>query len=78
MNRLIRIAITLFISATILILLVRQRLVSIDQLSEEAARNETQMAAVGIIIAGAMAAAGFVLIILTVARSRKRNLPGNE
>lgn len=78
MNRLVRIALTLFASATILIILVRQRLNQVEGMADEVVRSEAQMAAVGIIIAGALAAAGFVLIIISIARSRKKNLPRNE
>lgn len=75
MNRLVRIALTLFVSSTILILLIKQRLKEAEGLAEEALRNEAQMAAVGVIIAGALAAGGFVLIIVALARSRKKKLP---
>lgn len=78
MNRLIRIALTLFASSTILVFLVRQRLEKVEGLAEETVRSEAQMAAIGIIIAGALAAVGFVLIIVSIARSRKERLPRNE
>ena len=84
MNRLVRIALTFFASATILIILVFQRLkklqVDIDggRLAEEAARQEGQMVMLGVIVAGALAAGGFVLIIVAVAKSRKKNLPSHE
>ena len=65
MNRLIRIALTLFASATILTLLVSQRLNKLKLeieggLAEEAARSEGQMITIGVIAAGVMAAIGFV------------------
>jgi multisubunit Na+/H+ antiporter MnhB subunit len=75
MNRLVRIALTLFASSTILVFLIRQRLKQAEGLAEEALRNETQMASIGVIIAGALAAGGFVLIIIALARTRKKNLP---
>jgi hypothetical protein len=78
MNRLVRIALTLFASSTILIFLVRQRLKDIEGLADDVVRSEAQMAAIGIMIAGTLAAAGFVLIIISIARSRKKNLPENE
>jgi len=78
MNRLVRIALTLFASSTILIILVKQRLNKVEGLADEVVREEAQMAALGIIIAGALAIGGFVLIILAIARSRKKKLPKNE
>ncbi|MEP4076419.1 hypothetical protein [Haloferula sp.] len=78
MNRLVRIALTLFASSTILIILIKQRLKKVEGLADELVRDETQMAALGIIIAGALAAGGFVLIIIAIARARKKNLPRNE
>lgn len=78
MNRLVRIALTLFASSTILIILIKQRLKKVEGLTDELIRDETQMAALGVIIAGALAAGGFVLIIVAIARSRKKNLPRNE
>ncbi|MFC7336972.1 hypothetical protein ACFQY0_07265 [Haloferula chungangensis] len=75
MNRLVRIALTLFASSTILIFLIQQRLKEAEGMAEEALRNETQMAAIGVIIAGALAAGGFILIIVALARSRKNKLP---
>lgn len=83
MNRLVRIALTLFASATILILLVSQRLKQLKieiegGLAEEVARSEGQMVTMGVIIGGVLAASGFVLIIIAIARSRKKNLPRNE
>ena len=78
MNRLVRIALTLFASSTILVFLVKQRLNDIEGLADDVVRSEAKMAAVGIIIAGALAATGFVLIIISINRSRKKNLPRNE
>ncbi len=75
MNRLVRIALTLFASSTILMFLIRQRLKQAEGLAEEALKNETQMAFIGVIIAGALAAGGFVLIIIALARTRKNKLP---
>ena len=78
MNRLVRIALTLFASSTILIFLVKQRLKEIEGMADELVKSEAQMAAVGVIIAGSLAAAGFILIIIAIARSRKKALPKNE
>ena len=78
MNRLVRIALTLFASSTILIFLVKQRLKEIEGMADELVKSEAQMAAVGVIIAGSLAAPGFILIIIPIARSRKKALPKNE
>jgi|GEM_PF-5615133 len=76
MNRLVRIALTLFASATILVLLVRQRLQRLKGLGDEAAeefvRSESQMALVGLILAGLLAVIGFILIIVSIGRGRRR------
>ncbi len=78
MNRLVRIALTLFASATILIILVWRRLESAKTLDEVAdarlIEDETRMALLGLGIAGALAAAGFVLIIASVRKTRRKAL----
>lgn len=79
MPRIVRIAITLFIAASILLFLVSQRLqrmrTDIDAgLSEEAARSEGQMIVLGMLIAGGLAIGGFVLLIVTISRTRKKRL----
>ena len=43
-----------------------------------AARSEGQMIIVGTILAGMLAATGFVLLIIAVTRGRKRNPPNHE
>lgn len=78
MNRLIRIALTMFVSSTILLLLVRQRLKQVEGLADEVVRSETQMASAGLIIAGALAAGGFILIIVAMTRTRRKKLPKHE
>lgn len=85
MPRLVRIALTLFISATILVLLVQQRAMRLQEDlaavtghdAEQLAQSEERMIAVGIILAGLLALGGFVLIILAFARGR-RKLPDHE
>jgi hypothetical protein len=76
MNRLIRISLTLFLSATVLVVLVLLRAnklqTAIDAgLAEQAAREETRMIVVGIILAGALAIGGFALVITAIVKSRK-------
>ncbi|MEM1083756.1 MAG: hypothetical protein AAGI48_06505 [Verrucomicrobiota bacterium] len=83
MNRAVRIALTLFASATILILLVYQRLQRLRTdieggLAEEAARSEGQMIIVGVLIAGLLAIGGFVLMIVAATKGRRKNLPRHE
>ena len=83
MNRLVRIALTLFVSATILIFLVLQRLQRAKEAGAGAdgdglsqfARSELQMVYVGMAITGIMILAGLVLIILALVRSRKKSAP---
>ncbi|MGB1129678.1 MAG: hypothetical protein ACPG4K_06495 [Haloferula sp.] len=82
----IRIAFTFFISATVLMLLVRQRAIKLQndlqnltgEVAEELARDETRMLAIGLILAGALALGGFVLIIVGIAKSRRKKLPRND
>ena len=86
MPRPIRIALTLFISATILMLLVRQRAIKLQtdlqnltgELAEEVARDETRVLAVGLILAGALALGGFVLVIVGISKSRRNALKRND
>ena len=72
MNRLIRIALTLFASASILIFLVLQRLERARNMGGDAAHAELQMAYFGIGIVAIMLAAGLALIITAIVRSRKK------
>ncbi len=71
MNRLVRIAVTLFLSASILVFLVLQRLERAKGMNEIAAASELQMAYIGIGLIGLMLAAGLALIITALVRSRK-------
>ena len=79
MNRLVRIALTLFISATILIFLVLQRLQRAKEASvglpsgshSELAKSELQMVYIGMGLVGLMLAAGVGLIIAAIIRARK-------
>jgi hypothetical protein len=85
MPRLVRIALTLFLSATVLVLLVAQRLGRLkqdlqyasDEVAEELMKTEGEMILIGQLIAGGLAAAGFVLILIAIFRG-KRQAPGND
>ena len=79
MNRLVRIALTLFASATVLIFLVLQRLqrakeAGADELSQFA-RSELQMAYTGMGIVAFMLLAGVALIVTAIVRSKKKPAP---
>jgi hypothetical protein len=71
MNRLVRIALTLFLSASILVFLVLQRLERAKGMNEIAAAAELQMAYIGMGLIGVMLTAGLVLIITALVRTRK-------
>lgn len=73
MNRLVRIALTLFASATVLIFLILQRLERAQGVGGRAAESEYQMAVLGMGITGVMLAAGVALIVTAVIRSRKKH-----
>lgn len=83
MNRLVRIALTLFASATILIFLVLQRLqrareasgANIDDDLSQFARSEIRMAYAGMGIVAILLIAGVALIVTAVVRSRKKSTP---
>ena len=85
MPRPIRIALTFFLSATVLVLLIAQRINRLKEdlnsvtgeVAEELAKSEGQMILVGLVIAGALAAAGFVMILIAIFRA-KRQTPGND
>lgn len=79
MSRLIRIALTLFASATILLILVQMRArrlqIEVEAgLAEDLIRDESRMILVGVILSGGLAAGGFALLIITVVRSRRKAL----
>lgn len=79
MPRLIRIALTLFASATILVLLVSQRLnrlrsdleVVTGEVAEEMAKQEGSMIALGLVLAGGLACGGFVLVLIEIFKRKK-------
>lgn len=73
MNRLVRIALTLFASASILIFLVLQRLQEAKQMTGAAAESELQMVYFGMVIVGGMLLAGVALIATAIIRSRKKS-----
>jgi hypothetical protein len=84
MNRLVRIALTLFVSATVLIFLVLQRLQRAKEASaglphgshSPMAESEFQMVYIGMGLVGVMLAVGIGLIITAIIRSRKK--PGAD
>jgi hypothetical protein len=71
MNRLVRIALTLFLSASILVFLVLQRLERAKSMNEIAAAAELQMAYIGMGLIGVMLTTGLALIITALVRTRK-------
>ncbi len=80
MPRLVRIALTFFVSATILVLLIAQRIGRLKDLqaaggeiAEELVKQEGEMIALGIILAGGLGVAGFVLILIAMFRGRRQN-----
>jgi uncharacterized membrane protein len=76
MNRLVRIALTLFISASILVFLVLQRLERAKGMNEIAAAPELQMAYIGMGLIAVMLIAGLSLIGVALVRTRKK--PGSD
>jgi uncharacterized membrane protein len=73
MNRLVRIAVTLFISASILVFLVLQRLQRAKEMNEIAAAAELQMAYIGMGLIAIMLVAGLSLIGVALVRTRKNS-----
>lgn len=78
MNRLVRIALTLFVSSSILIVLVLKRLERAKEIAADAddsltafAENEIQMAYAGMGICVVMLVGGITLLITAWVRSRK-------
>lgn len=77
MNRLVRIALTLFASATVMVFLVNRRLVEMKkitatgQTAETQLQNELIMIKIGMGLAGVMLVAGIVLMIMALIRSKK-------
>lgn len=79
MPRLLRIALTLMVSATVLIFLVvrRHQRLEADQvrgLTAEAIASETQMITLGAAIAAAMILGGLALLVTSLVRKR----PGSD
>ena len=77
MPRLVRIALTLFASATILVLLTRQRAVNLRSqleagLADELARDETRMIVLGTILSGALGVGGLALVAAAIFQSRRK------
>jgi hypothetical protein len=73
MNRLVRIALTLFISASILVFLVLQRLERAKGMNEIAEAPELQMAYIGMGLIAVMLVAGLSLIGVALVRTRKNS-----
>ena len=75
MNRLTRIALTLFASATILVFLAKARLAKVQSLDSNLAgeliRSETQMAKLALGIAAALAIAGLALLVRRIQQRRR-------
>jgi hypothetical protein len=79
MNRLIRTALTLFASASVLIFVVLKRLENARNLVGDVRNSEIQMAYLGIGIASVMLAIGLGLVITAVIRARKaKSDPANH
>ncbi|MCU0797814.1 MAG: hypothetical protein MUF31_17975 [Akkermansiaceae bacterium] len=77
MPRLIRIALTFFASATILVLLTRQRAVNLRSqldagLADELARDESRMIVLGTVLSGALGLGGLILLALAFFQSRRK------
>lgn len=75
MNRLVRVAITLFAAASILSFVVLQRLERARGMVGRSAESELQVAYLGIGVTAAMLIGGLVLIGLAIAKSRKKKGP---
>jgi len=83
MNRLIRIALTLFASATIMVFLVLKRLqhardsgwIYPDGSVHPLGKSELQMVNFGMGLIGLMLVAGLVLILVAVFQNRKKSVP---
>jgi hypothetical protein len=77
-NRLVRIAFTLFLSSTVLVLLVQKRLSLVQELRKAGAgpeefTPELHMVYVGLGLAGTMMTIGIGLVVTALVRSRKKN-----
>lgn len=85
MNRLVRIALTLFVSATVMVFLINRRLVGLQEFRKfltpdarlsdtelDRIHNEVIMINVGFVLIGIMLAAGLALIITAMVRAKKK------
>ena len=80
MPRLIRIALTLLASASILVLLVAQRLnrlrsdleFATGDVAEELAKQEGDMILMGMLLAGLLGCGGFILVLVEIIRRRRK------
>ena len=79
MNRLIRTALTLFASSSVMIFIVLKRLESARNMVGQAQASEIRMAYLGIGLVGVMLAIGLGLIIAAIVRARKaKSDPANH
>lgn len=79
MNRLIRTALTLFASASVMIFLVLKRLENARNMVGQAQASEVQMAYLGIGIVAVMLVIGLGLVATAVLRARKaKSDPANH
>jgi hypothetical protein len=86
MNRLVRIALTLFISATIMVFLINRRLQALPKISAgdrlpdselDRIHNEVIMINVGFVLIAAMLLAGLALIVTAIIRAHKSTATPN-
>jgi hypothetical protein len=78
MNRLIRTALTLFASASVMIFIVLKRLENARNLVGDVRISEIQMAYFGIGIAALMLIIGLGLVVTAIVRSRKAKKPADH
>ena len=80
MNRLVRIALTLFVSATIMVFLINRRLQAIPKIEPGDSRSSTEldqihsevlMINIGMGLAAIMLVAGVALVVIAIVRTRK-------
>lgn len=82
MNRLVRIALTLFASATVMVFLINRRLQELPKITPgdrlpdselDRIHNEVLMINVGFVLIAVMLTAGLALIITAIVRARKQS-----
>lgn len=79
MNRLVRTALTLFASASVMIFLVLKRLENARTMVGDAQAAEVQMAKLGMAITAVMLVIGLGLIVTAILRARKaKSDPANH